>query len=451
MPWPTDPRRQLLLTFLICLASYLSALSYYSFELTSDDALYFSRAIERFSVLEFRPHFPGYPGFVWLEQILFYFTQSPVSNVILTFLSTALIALGVYRYTERRTSHLGSALIAALLFFSQSNLAELSLNGLSDLPALLFFIFYLLSRDSARPLLPGLSLGFCLAIRPSYLPLVTAALLIDYFMPRQRDNKIDRKHNRQKLQQLVIIAIIGAFCAVYIYAFDGFAYLAEAKRFTQGHFTIWGNTSALSGDQFSQWLQTAISSYTLPGFLLNLLVLICGLFFSKTRFLNLLCIFWIVWIIKGQNPDNVRHLAVLTLLLPIIYALLLDKLITHSRAVPAYSLALIIVSIFTCHTVTQFNLIKHSPVQQTIQFFQPFETEQIIVSNHSLALLRDKLPQHIIVDRYYEGSSQNMLNKSMAWQLTSNPLPDKNPQHTFVKRFQGEKTLYLYRSTNLPL
>ena len=34
--------------------------------LDSDDALNFAHGVVRFSVLEFSPHFPGYPAFIWL-------------------------------------------------------------------------------------------------------------------------------------------------------------------------------------------------------------------------------------------------------------------------------------------------------------------------------------------------------------------------------------------------
>ena len=38
--------------------------------LDSDDALNFAHGVTRFSVLEFSPHFPGYPAFIWLARLI---------------------------------------------------------------------------------------------------------------------------------------------------------------------------------------------------------------------------------------------------------------------------------------------------------------------------------------------------------------------------------------------
>ena len=49
--------------------------------LDSDDALNFAHGVTRFSVLEFAPHFPGYPAFIWLARLLNLLTQNPASAV----------------------------------------------------------------------------------------------------------------------------------------------------------------------------------------------------------------------------------------------------------------------------------------------------------------------------------------------------------------------------------
>ena len=61
--------------------------------LDSDDALNFSHGVTRFSVLEFAPHFPGYPAFIWLARLINLAVDDPARAVQWASLfGTALIA-----------------------------------------------------------------------------------------------------------------------------------------------------------------------------------------------------------------------------------------------------------------------------------------------------------------------------------------------------------------------
>lgn len=60
------------------------------------DSLYFIRSLERYSVLEFRPHFPGYPVFVWLGHLAAWFAPDPVRAFhLVSVLASSLTALPV--------------------------------------------------------------------------------------------------------------------------------------------------------------------------------------------------------------------------------------------------------------------------------------------------------------------------------------------------------------------
>jgi hypothetical protein len=439
-----------------CISGYFTALSYYSFDISSDDALYFQRALSHFSVLEFSPHFPGYPGFVWLERLLQGVSGHATSNVLLSFISAIALSLSVFVYCYQRIETKVFALFAVLLFLVQGNLAELAFNGLSDATALLFFSFYLFTQSdkpststTTNGLFSGLLLAACLATRPSYLPLVVSALALELFTQRNLAQCHLIQHSWLGLAwtrlgwQLVSISIVGLICAGYIFIHDGWAYFDEARRFTQGHFTIWGNTGDLHDPVYLQWLNALLRTYSVPGLVMLTASLIVGLYIRHTRQLSILACCWLVWILRGQNPENIRHLAVLSLLLPIIFSLLAAHFFQRSRTFVIVSM-LSIISILGYHSMDKFSHNKHAPSEQASQFFQALPTQQTIISNYNIATLRDSLPQHVILDRHYQSSSTYLAKQGGYWQLSSTLMTQQQPLKTFNGRFLGERPLYLY-------
>ncbi|MFT5880578.1 MAG: hypothetical protein ACI86X_001707 [Moritella sp.] len=358
------------------------------------------------------------------------------------------------------------ALFAVLLFLIQGNLAELAFNGLSDATALLFFSFYLFTqadKSSTRPaingLFSGLLLAACLATRPSYLPLVVSALALEFFA---RPDLVQGNFTQPNLTQtypiqnswlelarwrlgwqLVSITIMGLICAGYIFIHDGWAYFDEARRFTQGHFTIWGNTGDQHNPIYLQWLNALLRTYSVPGLVMLTASLIVGLYIRHTRQLSILACCWLAWILYGQNPENIRHLAVLSLLLPIIFSLLAAHFFQRSRT-PVIVSMLFIISILGYHSMDKFSHNKHAPSEQARHFFQAIPTQQTIISNYNIATLRDSLPQHVILDRHYQSSSAYLAKQGHYWQLSSTLLAQQQPLKKFNGRFIGERPLYLY-------
>jgi len=456
------------ISLMACIAGYFGLLNYYSFDISSDDALYFQRALSHFSVLEFSPHFPGYPGFVWLERIINTISSHPNSNVLLSFLSAITLTVSVFIYCYQRMQIKSFALFAILLFLLQGNIAELAFNGLSDASALWFFSLYLLltrfhpplhSSSLLQPLLQrqiftaiisGLLLAACLATRPSYLPLVASAMLLELFYHCQG------KQDYQRLGwQVCSITFVGIICALYVFMQDGWAYIEEGRRFTQGHFTIWGNTTSTTDSLFNQWLTTLTNTYSTPGVILLISMLTLGLYLTKTRGLSILVCCWFVWIIRGQNPENIRHLAVFSLLLPIICAQLMEHLHQTQRIRPVlYLLSLILLITLGYHSIKQFTPQKNAPVLQATQFFNTMNQQQFIISNYNIDNLRHNLPQHVILDRHYQSSSHYQAQQQGYWQLSSNKLGIDKPNTgkrvnddlvaVFKGRFLGERSLYLY-------
>ncbi|QUM76887.1 hypothetical protein HWV00_11915 [Moritella sp. 24] len=449
-PWYSDLIA--CISLIACIAGYFGLLNYYSFDISSDDALYFQRALTYFSVLEFSPHFPGYPGFVWFERIIAAISSHPNSNVLLSFLSAIALTVSVFVYCHRCMHIKGFALFAVLLFLLQGNIAELAFNGLSDATALWFFSLYLLqthlythpisqsaSKHTCSALMSGLLLAACLATRPSYLPLVASAMVLElaFHAKRQRYKRLG--------WQLLSISVVGLFCAGYVFMQDGWAYIEEGQRFTQGHFAIWGNTTSSPDSLLQQWLTTLTDTYSSLGLILLTTSLLIGLYVPKTRGLSILACCWFAWIIRGQNPENIRHLAVFSLLLPIITAQLVEHFYQQQRIRPMlYTISIILFITLGYHSLNQFTVQKNAPVSQASHFFNTMDEQQIIISNYNIDNLRHTLPQHVILDRHYQSSSNYQAQQQGYWRLSSNKLNNEKTVKQFKGRFLGERDLYLY-------
>jgi MFS family permease len=283
--------------------------------LDSDDALNFAHGVVRFSVLEFSPHFPGYPAFIWLARLLNLAVDNPAAAVqwaslLGSSLLPPLSALLAARLWQRPALLAPVWLTAMALPLTPT----LALSGLSDGPALAAWLGALLtlrssslalSASSRRLALAGLLVGLLLALRPSYFVLALLPLWQGW------------QHKGQRLAFLAPIALVGLACLLFVWQADGWAYFSEGRRFTDGHFHLWGNTAAAHGSRLLSWGQTLNTQFS-PLWPLLMGMLLWPLW-SKAKPIHLdrsWILGWLallLWTLFGQNPDNPRHLA------PILY------------------------------------------------------------------------------------------------------------------------------------
>ncbi|MDM5123817.1 hypothetical protein [Aeromonas rivipollensis] len=278
--------------------------------LDSDDALNFAHGVMRFSVLEFSPHFPGYPAFIWLARLINLAVDDPAAAVQwASLLGTALIA-PLAAWLAMRLWQRPSLLAPVwLLVLALPLTPTLALSGLSDGPALAAWLGALLALQHRRIALTGLMVGLLLALRPSYFVLALLPLWLG----------IEHKGERRKF--LLSIALVGLISLLFVWQADGWAYFAEGRRFTDGHFTLWGNTAAAHGDRLLSWARTFNAQLTplwpLPMGALLVLPIWQGVQRQSQALSPLWPLYWLallLWTLFGQNPDNPRHLAPLTLL-----------------------------------------------------------------------------------------------------------------------------------------
>jgi hypothetical protein len=433
----------------VCLIFSLSAicfflyyLTFFTWQVSSDDAFNFVNAIERFSVLEFRPHFPGYPAFIGAIHLFTWFFESHLTALIVytsfsTLSMTLLCAYLVYLVTKKVPL---SLLVTACCLLNPL-LLGLALSGLSDAPALMLLVAGVLFAYKKQPFLMGWAIALMLATRPSYLPLALSFVL---FLPLFENKK------RAVFLTLIPILVIGLFSFLFLFSKDGISYFSEGLRFTQGHFLIWGNT-AIEQTQapIIIWFEHIIEFMGMQGGVLLLSTLLLSLF-DKNYFIKALAMCTVIYfsyILVAQNPDNIRHFApVFYLFLVLFFAQLnnLKPLVLRSMLV-----ALLLFATFSVYPQAYK---QQDPTNQAISYLQHQASLHtgsmplLLATNYSVHWMTQQLKQFSVLDSYY-ASSEIRIKKTSAWRLSGSPLSADYYQlvKIFYKRLPTERTLYLYR------
>ncbi len=397
--------------------------------LDSDDALNFAHGVVRFSVLEFSPHFPGYPAFIWLARLINLAVDDPARAVqwasLLGSSLLAPLAAGLAVRLWQRPSLLAPVWLLVLALPLTPTLA---LSSLSDGPALAAWLGALLALQQRKIALAGLLLGLMLALRPSYFVL---ALLPLWLGMAQQGTRV---------RFVLPIALVGLACLLFVWQADGWAYFAEGRRFTDGHFTLWGNTAAAHGDRLLSWANTFNDQLTPLWPLLMGALLILPLW-QRSKDHNpapsvLWPLYWLallLWTLVGQNPDNPRHLAPITLLGIVLLAGWLPR-----RGVGQVALAGLLLLAVTLTPPRPSAMVQAARVAE--------KNCPALVTQWGVRLLRETttLP---VTDGWYRGDAALALTQG-ACRLSRRPLGAEalpGPYDTlwFAPRFHAEPGLWL--------
>jgi len=397
--------------------------------LDSDDALNFAHGVVRFSVLEFSPHFPGYPAFIWLARLINLAVDDPARAVQwASLLGSSLLAPLAAFLAVRLWQRPGLLVPVWLLVLALPLTPTLALSGLSDGPALAAWLGTLLALQQRKIALAGLLLGLMLALRPSYFVLTLLPLWLGM---AQQGNRV---------RFVLPIALVGLACLLFVWQADGWAYFAEGRRFTDGHFTLWGNTAAAHGDRLLSWANTFNDQLTPLWPLLMGALLVLPLW-QRSKDHNpapsvLWPLYWLVlllWTLVGQNPDNPRHLAPITLLGLVLLAGWLPR-----RGVGLVALAGLLLLAVT------FTPPRPSAMVQAARVAE--KNCPALVTQWGVRLLRETttLP---VTDGWYRGDAALALTQG-ACRLSRRPLGAEalpGPYDTlwFAPRFHAEPGLWL--------
>ncbi len=397
--------------------------------LDSDDALNFAHGVVRFSVLEFSPHFPGYPAFIWLARLINLAVDDPARAVQWASLLGSSLLAPLAAFLAARLWQRPSLLAPVwLLVLALPLTPTLALSGLSDGPALAAWLAALLALLHRKAALAGLLLGLMLALRPSYFVLALLPLWLGMAQQGAR------------VRFVLPIALVGLACLLFVWQADGWAYFSEGRRFTDGHFTLWGNTAAAHGDRLLSWANTFNDQLTPLWPLLMGALLILPLW-QRSKDHNpapsvLWPLYWLVlllWTLVGQNPDNPRHLAPITLLGLVLLASWLPR-----RGVGLVALAGLLLLAVT------FTPPRPSAMVQAARVAE--KNCPALVTQWGVRLLRETttLP---VTDGWYRGDAALALTQG-ACRLSRRPLGAEalpGPYDTlwFGPRFHAEPGLWL--------
>lgn len=396
--------------------------------LDSDDALNFAHGVTRFSVLEFSPHFPGYPAFIWLARLINLAMDDPAAAVQwASLLGTALIA-PLAAWLAVRIGQRPSLLVPVwLLVLALPLTPTLALSGLSDGPALAAWLGALLALQHRKPALAGLLLGLLLALRPSYLVLALLPLWLGLH------------HKGERIRFVLPIALVGLACLLFVWQADGWAYFGEGRRFTDGHFTLWGNTAAAHGDRLLNWSRTFSDQLT-PLWPLPMGALLVLPLWQRARQQQTMSSLWnlywlalLLWTLFGQNPDNPRHLAPITLL----------GIVLLAGGLPRRGEGLAVVAGLLLLAAT-FTQPRPPAMVQAARLAE--RTCPALVTQWGVRLLRETtaLP---VTDGWYQGDAALALTQGACRlsrrPIAQNEMPLPHQTHWFAPRFGAEPSLWL--------
>ncbi|MEI4969239.1 hypothetical protein [Aeromonas caviae] len=397
--------------------------------LDSDDALNFAHGVTRFSVLEFSPHFPGYPAFIWLARLINLAVDDPARAVQWASLLGSSLLAPLAAFLAARLWQRPSLLTPVwLLVLALPLTPTLALSGLSDGPALAAWLGALLALQQRKIALAGLLLGLMLALRPSYFVLALLPLWLGMAQQGAR------------VRFVLPIALVGLACLLFVWQADGRAYFSEGRRFTDGHFTLWGNTEAAHGDRLLSWANTFNDQLTPLWPLLMGALLVLPLW-KRSKDHNptpsvLWPLYWLVlllWTLFGQNPDNPRHLAPITLLGLVLLAGWLPR-----RGVGLVALAGLLLLAVTLTPARPSAMVQAARVAE--------KNCPALVTQWGVRLLRETttLP---VTDGWYRGDAALALTQG-ACRLSRRPLGAEalpGPYDTlwFAPRFHAEPGLWL--------
>lgn len=424
----------------------------------NDDSLFLADGIKNFSVIDFSPHFPGYPSIIIFGKIInFFIDDAKYSLFILTALSAILIPFVLFLYTKKLQDE-KTAFIAFLLSITTPYLMNLSLCMLSESVGLLFFFLglYFLELNFSHNLktrlqikfgmtrllsfsnpeltnrhpaldsgssfaksslkkqrLSGIIFAVSFFSRPSYFIFFIAGFIYLYIFKRDSLKPV-----------LVWFFLTSVLFLLFIFINNGMLYFYEGARFIEGHFSLWGRGQ---NSEFS-WFDNIFSFINIPYVFLLFL-----LFKQEQKFilLYILFVFYFCWILFAQNPDSLRHIIPLVFIANIFLATYLKRV--------KYLLFFII-------SFNIFNILKYdekiSPIEQIAQNIAL--TDRIIVANRGIEILRT-VYNHRVADNYYRDSAKYLNEKNTVYIITAQK-PKEASYEIYKGRFVGEKTLYLLKN-----
>jgi len=428
--------------FLLIGMLIITLLSWFQFPAlpSNDDALFLSRGVGHFSVIEFSPHFPGYAGLIFfVKSVRGLFSSDYQALHGLVLCMTAMIPVVSYFILRTLNVEPILAATASLSTYLQPLLISVALSGLSDGPGLFIWMLSLLFLLRGYGSVSAFLSGVMLTVRPSYLLLF---IPVYGFLAKKYWYKFS----------VIFLAALTPLLLVFIYMYskDGMALFEEGIRFVHGHFMVWGNTSLSGVDRGSWWRALSLrlgGGWVLIMLSVTLLSGCCFLWYKlkPARCLIVSFVSILTWTLLFQNPDNLRHLLPLIVLSTLLVAL------TAAQILKLFSklISVLLLGVITILLLANIQLESSPPaIHQALNWLnsQPVEGSygRVIITNEGVELVRDFQKKRRVADAWYKQQSE-WLWLNGAWRLSFSSLEGLgNPVKIFPRRFVGEHTIFVY-------
>ncbi|EEA96684.1 hypothetical protein [Pseudovibrio sp. JE062] len=403
----------------------------------TDDAFFFVNGTIRFSVLEFRPHFPGYPGFIALSKLLYFAGLTAKQAVFYLTLLSALSLPPLSAWVAR--AH-GATPAGTLLAFAGvltlPFLPLVSLSMMSDATGIAFFLAALASMGRGHHGFAGACAGMALACRPSFLVPIGLSLFTEWCL-------------KKEVRVILFLTTTGVLFLFFgaVVLLEGESYFLEALRFTEGHFTVWGNTSFEQATKRDTWFDAATRE---PLAFITLSLLICTAAYTIFRKphlspLTIATLSALLWTGFAQNPENLRHVLLPSVLLVVWLASLQVRYVNY---------VLFINVLFQLSLWPNYfgQVPRLSPLEASKNFLMKADTGEL-TTNHGVDFLRSHLMHFRISDAYYRYSSEYQKHKQdvchvfmLSTQVAG--VGQLNGGASFIGRVAGEKEMNLSKQAS---
>ncbi|MEM9631885.1 MAG: hypothetical protein AAGA50_11205 [Pseudomonadota bacterium] len=418
--FPGDGSRGLLTFLTVSSLAGFCLLAWWLFsikvEIASDDAYYFSRALTRFSILDYSPHFPGYPAFVALGRLSLQIWSDPVSALInMTVLASLALPIVAAAIAWRWTGSPLASIVCFALVLAQPILPLVALSGLSDSVGMLFLLCFfaaLPDTEKARKhdvsslvwcLIAGIALGVSGAARPSY-----GVILIGAFLP------VALWSLRSAAAVVCGVLVVGIPAMLVLISLEGWNYLHEGWRFFNGHMFEWGNT-VFAGSERSGWTDFLSSNPAFAAITLLYLVLVgycltLGEFDRRQVSLPVAILVAVIWTIFFQNPENLRHLLPLLTLSAVLIAVRLHR----ATGVVSASITLIFLSVALVLPFFTTAISVRAPLAGVIDTINAIEEDVVVLAHRDVSFLRSHLDRARVYDLAFPANADAALAASNA-------------------------------------
>ncbi|MEM9223693.1 MAG: hypothetical protein AAGB11_15030 [Pseudomonadota bacterium] len=418
--------------------------------ISSDDARHFAAGLTRFSILDFSPHFPGYPAFIALGRLVREVVPDSVAALTLTSTIMAMLmppaaALVAWRWTCSPLA----AVFGFALGLTQPLLPYLALSGLSGSTGILFLLmfFALLPAEVNATqrrfgkgvwlFAAGISLGLSACARPSLGPILLASFGPLLF---------------HRLRAAVVVGsgvlVVALPALLVIFALEGSNYIHEGVRFLEGHLYGWGNTafSDRSGTSWVGSLNTFPALYVLLA--VPSMVAVWRAFSPplplREQALGAAFLAGLVWTAFFQNPENLRHLAPILSLGGIVIA------ISAGRSGVGAGAAVVVLVIGGAIGVTNANVEARqiAPLSQAARVIDKAPGEPIVFTRRGVFYLREALSRARVYDLAFPATAMAALSPEprLLFRLSRTPIKGCQPYRILLGRTFGEPSLHLYRT-----